>query len=72
VLRLKFERDRRRLSQTRVAVAANIWQPTYSAIETGRLRPTAAQLQRLADIFNISPPEDLLVDVVVIREEQVS
>ncbi|MBM3820278.1 MAG: helix-turn-helix transcriptional regulator [Acidimicrobiia bacterium] len=66
VLLLKFERINRRLSQHQVATIARIAQPALSQIETGRLAPTPAQLQRLAALFHVAPSE-LLKDVVVLR-----
>jgi transcriptional regulator with XRE-family HTH domain len=65
VLRIRFERTNRRLSQTCVANVARIPQPALSAIEVGRLRPTPAQLQRLAAVFGVAP-DDLLKDVAVL------
>jgi transcriptional regulator with XRE-family HTH domain len=65
VLRLKFERSNRKVSQTAVAQAARIPQPTLSSIEIGRLKPTEAQLERLAAVFGVAP-DDLLTDVVVL------
>ena len=62
MLYLKFERQRQALSQTAIGRAARIPQPTYSAIETGRLKPTPAQLQRLAAVFRVQPPEALLAE----------
>jgi transcriptional regulator with XRE-family HTH domain len=63
VLRLKYERIRRELSQTIVAGLTNIYQPRLSAYERGVKRPTPAQLQRLSDTFNV-PPDELLKDDV--------
>jgi transcriptional regulator with XRE-family HTH domain len=65
VTRLRFERQNKRLSQTGLVIAAGIPQPTVSHIEIGRLRPTPAQLQRLAQVLHVAP-EDLLVDVAVL------
>jgi transcriptional regulator with XRE-family HTH domain len=65
VLRLKFERQNKRLSQTRLACSAHIPQQHVSLIELGRLVPTPTQLQRLADVFKVKP-EDLLKDVAMI------
>ena len=63
--RLRFERQNKRLSQTGVARVARIPQPTLSSIEIGRLKPTEAQLVRLAAVFGVAP-DDLLKDVVVL------
>lgn len=62
--RLKQERTHRELSQRAIAQLSLIPQPTISQIETGRLKPTRHQLQRLAAVFNLSP-EDLLKNVEV-------
>jgi len=62
MLRIHFERTRRGVSQTAIAVAAHIPQPTVSQIERGRLQPTPAQLDRLARVFRLEP-EDLLREV---------
>jgi transcriptional regulator with XRE-family HTH domain len=65
VTRLKFERQNKQLSQAGVAAAAWVPQPTVSAIESGRLRPTPTQLARLAAVFGVAP-DDLLKDVGVL------
>jgi transcriptional regulator with XRE-family HTH domain len=65
VLRLRFERQHQQLSQGGVADLAQIPQPVVSQIERGRVVPTPDELRRLADILNVVPPEDLLLDVVV-------
>jgi transcriptional regulator with XRE-family HTH domain len=62
VLRLRYERFRRGLSQAGIAAAARVPQPMVSLIERGRLVPTPAQLTRLAAVLDI-PPDDLLRDV---------
>jgi transcriptional regulator with XRE-family HTH domain len=63
--RLKFERQNRQLSQAALAFASHIAQPLISCIEIGRLKPTAAQLARLAAFFRVAP-EELLKDVAVL------
>lgn len=65
MLRLKFERTNRGISQQRLARAALLVQPTVSLIENGRLVPTLDELQRLAAVFGV-PPGDLLKDVAVL------
>lgn len=62
MLRVRFERTNKRLTQTQVAVAAHIPQPALSLIELGRLIPTPEQLERLGAVFGVKP-EDLLCDV---------
>lgn len=65
VLRVRFERTNRKLSQQAVASAAQIPQPALSQIEIGRLKPTSAQLSRLAAVFGV-PPDELLKDIAVL------
>ena len=65
MLRVKFERQHQNLSQHAVAVVTQVPQPEISRIETGRLKPTPAQLERLAKFFNVAP-EDLLRDVAIL------
>jgi transcriptional regulator with XRE-family HTH domain len=67
VLRLRYERLSLGVSQNAIGLAARIPQPTFSSIEIGRLKPTPAQLQRLAEVFHVTPAEELLKDVVVLR-----
>jgi transcriptional regulator with XRE-family HTH domain len=62
VLRLKFERISRGLSQQGVTDLTQIPQPAVSLIETGRVVPTPEELQRLADVFGV-PPAILLKHV---------
>lgn len=65
LLRIKFERQNKQVSQVGIANLARIAQPTLSQIETGRLKPTPAQLQRLAAVFKVHP-DDLLRDIAVL------
>lgn len=65
MLRIRFERQNKHLSQRRVGRAARIPQPTLSSIEIGRLKPTEAQLARLAAVFGVKP-DDLLRDIAVL------
>jgi transcriptional regulator with XRE-family HTH domain len=65
VLRLKFERTNRQISQSRLALVAGLHQPVVSQIESGRLAPTREQLQKLAAVFGVRPSE-LLKDVAVL------
>lgn len=69
MLRLKFERQNKQVSQVSVALAARIPQPTLSLIELGRLSPTAKQLARLASVFGVDP-DDLLKDIAVLGPVQ--
>ena len=63
--RLKFERAHRQVSQLGIGRLSGIAQPVISQIENGRLKPTPAQLQRLADVFKVAP-DDLLKDIAVL------
>jgi transcriptional regulator with XRE-family HTH domain len=65
VLRIKFERTNRGISQQRLAASARLHQPQLAQTENGRLIPTADQLRRLAAVFKVHP-DDLLKDVVVL------
>ena len=66
MLRLRFERTHRRLSQAAVSEAADIAQPTLSLIERGRIVPTSEELRRLAAVFRVEPGE-LLRDVAMLE-----
>jgi transcriptional regulator with XRE-family HTH domain len=67
VLRIKYERKTRGFTQDVVDVLAFVHQPQLSLIENGRLRPTQAQLQRLAKALRVSPPEVLLRPVEIVE-----
>jgi len=67
VIRLKFERVDRGISQELLAFASKIPQPIISLIETGTWNPTPAQLAALAAVLGIDPPDLLLMDVEVER-----
>ena len=64
MLRLELERRERRWTQSDIGQLAKIHQPDISLIEQGRLKPTPAQLDRLARAFSI-PPDAVLRPVVV-------
>jgi transcriptional regulator with XRE-family HTH domain len=68
VLYTTHKRNSYGLNQTELAAVTGLHQSTISMIETGRLRPTRDQLQRLADALRVYPPEKLLEHVVVLRE----
>jgi transcriptional regulator with XRE-family HTH domain len=65
VLRLKFERTNRHISQVTLALVTGLHQPVVSQIERGVLLPTDEQLHRLAGVFRVQPSE-LLKDVAVL------
>lgn len=63
--RLEFERTRKGMSQGRLARLARFHQPLISQIERGRLLPTQAEAQRLAEALGLDvQPEELLAQVV--------
>lgn len=64
MLRLRFERQRRQLSQRAIAQMARLHQPVLCLIESGRLKPTDAELERLAAALRV-PADELLKDVTV-------
>lgn len=59
MLRVKYERLRRGLTQAQVSRLLHLAQPTTALIENGRLRPTTVQLERLGRIYQVAP--DLLL-----------
>ncbi len=69
MLRLKFERLKRDLSQGEIAILVGITQPMVSLCEQGRLRLTPDQLDRIAQVLGISPPEVLMREVLVLDGE---
>jgi transcriptional regulator with XRE-family HTH domain len=66
-LRLKFERQRRGLSQQEIADRTRLPQVTISAIENGRTNPSPAELTALSEAFGIHPA--LLLSQVRVQEE---
>jgi transcriptional regulator with XRE-family HTH domain len=68
VNRMKYERWCRGLSGTVVAVICRMHQPTYSAIENGKLLPNRPQRERLAAFFKISP--NRLLESVEVLDDQ--
>jgi transcriptional regulator with XRE-family HTH domain len=78
--RFTFERHRRRMTQAETGKAAKdigglhrvLTQHEISLIELGRLNPTANELNALARVFDVHPPEALLRPVVAVAEEAVA
>lgn len=60
VLRLQYERIRRRWTQSELGRRAQIQQTVVSAIERGRINPTEDELLRLAIALSITPPSVLM------------
>jgi len=58
VTRLKHERQRRGMTAWELAWQARVHPADLSKIESGRLRPTAAQAQRIAEALGL-PVEEL-------------
>ena len=69
--RIRFERFRHGWNQTQLAERAGIRQTTLSAIENGRLKPTANQLLLLAAALNL-PADELLRPVVAVVDSDVT
>ena len=65
MLRLRYERKSRKLKQRHVAAAVDVPASHYCFFENRRMTPTSAQLQRLADFFQV-PPDDLFREVVLV------
>ena len=66
MLRLKFLRLERELSQRELAVLAKVTQPELSRIESGRTNPNQRELQALARALGCAP--DQLLDHVSVTE----
>ncbi len=64
--RLKYERQRRGLTQVALAAIVDISQAYLSMIERGIMSATPEQLQKLSEIFGV-PSADLLREVVIIE-----
>ncbi len=67
--RLEYLRRQRQLTQRQLATCCGLHQPQLSAIERGVLRPSEEQLQRLAAVLGVTPPEALLKPVSVVWPE---
>jgi transcriptional regulator with XRE-family HTH domain len=65
ILRLHYERIKRRWTQSELGRRAGIQQTTVSAIERGRINPTADELLRLANALLITPPSVLMNETVL-------
>lgn len=68
MIRLKYERLARGLSQQTVGIVARVHQPTLALIENERLTPSPAVLGRLARTFGL-PPASLLEPVTLADSE---
>jgi transcriptional regulator with XRE-family HTH domain len=69
-LRARFERQRRNWTLKQTAFFSTLTTAEISLIETGRLTPTDAQLEKLARAFRVSPPSVLLKPVAVSDPEE--
>lgn len=67
MLRLQYERVRRRKSQWNVAVLANVNQTPLSRWERGVATPSDEELRRLAAVFGVDPPSALLEEVEAVE-----
>ena len=54
-LRMKVERLTNRWTQMVPSSRAKLTQGEYSRIESGRLKPTDKQMQRLSRVFKLAP-----------------
>lgn len=70
MVRIKFERLHRRLSQSSLATAAGIDASDYAQIELGRFIPRPVVLARLAEVLGLSPDVELLRPVEICRPEE--
>ena len=68
MIRLKFERTRRGISQEALGTLARVHQPDIAQIELGRLIPRVAVLERLGRVLDV-PPDQLLKPVEIIKPE---
>ena len=66
--RIKQLRNIKKLSQKQVATEIGIDQGQYSRLESGKVEPTLASLQKIADVFEISLSE-LLKDNADLSED---
>jgi len=64
MIRLEYERRRARLSQAAIGRESGIHPTTISQIESGRVRPSASELERLADTLGFEGDANLLADEV--------
>jgi transcriptional regulator with XRE-family HTH domain len=62
MLRLRYERQRKGMSQQSLGFHAGVGAAEISRIENGWLRPTPSIAKRLADVLEL-PPEDLLQEI---------
>ena len=70
LLRARFERQRRNWTLKQTAFFSTLTPTEISLIETGRLKPTDAQLAKLAHAFRIAPPSVLLKPVAVVDPDE--
>jgi transcriptional regulator with XRE-family HTH domain len=71
-LRARHERQRRDLTLKALALLSGLTTAEISLIETGRLTPTPAQLEKLARAFGIAPASVLLKPVTVTDPDEVN
>ena len=65
MIRLKYERLDRGITQKQFEFLSGVPQPVICLIETGRWSPTDAELTQLARVLGVHPPSALLREVVV-------
>lgn len=59
---IKAVRERKRVSQTKLAELLNMSKQTYWAMETGKTEITVRRLFEIAEILEVSPLELLMID----------
>jgi transcriptional regulator with XRE-family HTH domain len=69
VIRLKYERVRRDLSQDSLGAAAHVPQSDLAQVELGRYHPSREALRRLAAVLGV-PSDELLKPVSIAKPEE--
>jgi transcriptional regulator with XRE-family HTH domain len=70
LLLAKYRRYELGLSASAVAIRAGMTQPEVTLIENGRLKPSPAQLEKLARALGVTRPAALLEEVRLIDSQQ--
>ncbi|MEO6979652.1 MAG: helix-turn-helix transcriptional regulator [Mucilaginibacter sp.] len=65
--KIRLIREMRGLSQENVATLLGIGQNTYSRIETNQTRLDAKMLEKIADVFGVSPMDILSTQPAIIN-----
>ncbi len=70
LIRLHYERIKRRWTQAELGRRAGIRQSDLSAIERGRMVPSEDELLRLANALHLGPPSVLMKPTVLADEAE--